>query len=162
MGSSSRRGGVVAINTVGEITTVNQGAQEILGPLAVGDPLSSLQPTIERVLRKTLLTRASVEALNMLDLAALLTQCALAREESRGGHYRTDFVDNTRRFRKHSLLRKGEEAYREMGLADPDLGDDALVDAMVRAPRLIERPVVVRGDRAVLGRPPENVLELVD
>jgi arsenate reductase len=60
------------------------------------------------------------------------------------------------------LLRKGEEAYREMGLADPDLGDDALVDAMVRAPRLIERPVVVRGDRAVLGRPPENVLELVD
>ncbi len=60
------------------------------------------------------------------------------------------------------LLRRGESAYREQELADPKLDDDALVAAMVQTPKLIERPIVVRGDRAVLGRPPENVLDLID
>ncbi len=60
-----------------------------------------------------------------------------------------------------SLLRKGEEAYKSEGLADTSLTDDALVAAMVAHPKLIERPIVVKGDRAVLGRPPENVLDLL-
>lgn len=59
------------------------------------------------------------------------------------------------------LLRKGEDEYKENGLADESLSDAALIKAMVRFPRLIERPIVVKGVRAVLGRPPENVLELV-
>ncbi len=59
------------------------------------------------------------------------------------------------------LLRTGEDEYRELGLEDPALGDDALVAAMAAHPRLIERPVVVRGKRAVIGRPPETVLELL-
>lgn len=59
------------------------------------------------------------------------------------------------------LLRKGEDAYREKGLADPTLSEQQLIDAMVAEPRLIERPIVVKGERAVLGRPPENVLELI-
>ena len=58
-----------------------------------------------------------------------------------------------------ALMRTGEPLYRELGLADADRG--ALLDAMAAHPRLIERPVVIRGDRAVIGRPPENVLDLL-
>lgn len=60
------------------------------------------------------------------------------------------------------LLRKGEEEYKALGLADPDLAEEALLAAMHAHPQLIERPIVVRGARAVIGRPPENVLELLD
>ena len=59
------------------------------------------------------------------------------------------------------LLRKGEDAYKEKGLKDTSLSEDALIEAMVDAPKLIERPIVVAGEKAVLGRPPENVLELI-
>lgn len=59
------------------------------------------------------------------------------------------------------LLRKGEDAYKELDLKDPALSDEQLIDAMVQHPKLIERPIVVKDDRAVLGRPPENVLELL-
>jgi len=59
------------------------------------------------------------------------------------------------------LLRTSEDAYRQLGLADTSLNDDALLDAMVKAPKLIQRPIVVAGDRAVLGRPPENVLDII-
>ena len=58
------------------------------------------------------------------------------------------------------LLRKGEEAYKEQNLADETLTDSQIIDAMISAPKLIERPIVIKGDKAVLGRPPENVLEL--
>lgn len=60
-----------------------------------------------------------------------------------------------------ALLRKGEDAYKENGLADTALSDAQLIAAMVESPKLIERPIVVRGERAVLGRPPENVLQLL-
>ena len=59
------------------------------------------------------------------------------------------------------LLRKSEQAYKDLNLADKTLTDSALVKAMVENPKLIERPIVVAGQRAVLGRPPENVMELI-
>ncbi len=59
------------------------------------------------------------------------------------------------------LLRKGEAEYKTLGLADAALTDELIIAAMVTTPRLIERPIVVRGNRAVLGRPPENVLDLL-
>ncbi|WP_096085284.1 arsenate reductase (glutaredoxin) [Agaribacterium haliotis] len=59
------------------------------------------------------------------------------------------------------LLRKGEAAYKERGLADDRFSDSELIAAMCEAPKLIERPIVVKGTKAVLGRPPENVLELL-
>lgn len=59
------------------------------------------------------------------------------------------------------LLRKSEPEYREAGLDDPSLDDATIVAAMVRHPRLIERPIVVAGPRAALGRPPESVLEIL-
>ncbi|MAZ87020.1 MAG: arsenate reductase (glutaredoxin) [Cellvibrionaceae bacterium] len=59
------------------------------------------------------------------------------------------------------LLRKGEDAYKEQNLKDDSLSDAQLIDAMAKFPKLIERPIVVKGDQAVLGRPHENVLELL-
>ena len=60
-----------------------------------------------------------------------------------------------------SLLRTGEPEYAELGLGNPALDDEVLLAAMHAHPRLIERPVFVRGGRAVIGRPPERVLELL-
>lgn len=59
------------------------------------------------------------------------------------------------------LLRKGEKEYVALGLNDPAIGEDELVAAMAAHPRLIERPIFVDGERAVIGRPPERVLELL-
>lgn len=59
------------------------------------------------------------------------------------------------------LLRRREKEYKELGLADPDLSRQQLIAAMAHHPRVIERPIVVSGDRAVLGRPTERVLELL-
>ena len=59
------------------------------------------------------------------------------------------------------LMRRKEAAYREAGLDDPELGRRALVEAMSAHPVLIERPVVLVGGKAALGRPPENVLALL-
>jgi arsenate reductase len=59
------------------------------------------------------------------------------------------------------LLRKGEQVYRDLNLGKRELSDDELIDLMVDNPDLIQRPIVVRGKKAVLGRPPENVQELL-
>lgn len=58
------------------------------------------------------------------------------------------------------LMRKGEDVYKELNLDNPDLSEAQLVQALADYPRLIERPIVVRDGKAVIGRPPENVLEL--
>ncbi|MGG6461508.1 arsenate reductase (glutaredoxin) [Solilutibacter silvestris] len=60
------------------------------------------------------------------------------------------------------LLRKGEPEYAALGLDDPALSDEAAIAAMVEYPRLIERPILVLRDRAVICRPPERALELID
>jgi len=59
------------------------------------------------------------------------------------------------------LLRTGEDEYKQLNLADAGLSDDQLIDAMVAHPRLIERPILIAGDRAAVGRPPEKVLEIL-
>ena len=61
-----------------------------------------------------------------------------------------------------ALLRTGEPEYDALGLADASLSDERLIEAMVAHTRLIERPIFVHGARAVIGRPPERVLELLD
>ena len=58
------------------------------------------------------------------------------------------------------IVRKSEEVCKESH-ADRKLTDDQWLDALARHPILIERPIVVRGDRAMIGRPPENVLEIL-
>jgi arsenate reductase len=59
------------------------------------------------------------------------------------------------------LLRSGEPIYRELGLGKKELKDDEIVSLMVKHPDLIQRPIVERGARAVLGRPTENVRSLL-
>jgi arsenate reductase len=59
------------------------------------------------------------------------------------------------------LMRKGEEVYKSLKLADPGLSEAKLIAAMVENPILIERPIAVAGRRAVVGRPPERVLEIL-
>ena len=59
------------------------------------------------------------------------------------------------------LMRSKEKEYKALKLNDPAISDDALIAAMVENPILIERPIVVRGKKAALGRPPENVLKLL-
>jgi arsenate reductase (glutaredoxin) len=59
------------------------------------------------------------------------------------------------------LLRKGEKVYRDLELSRRDVSDDQLLELMVENPDLIQRPIVVKGQRAVLGRLPENVEDLL-
>ncbi len=59
------------------------------------------------------------------------------------------------------LLRKKEDVYKELNLADEKLSDAALIKAMVSNPKLIERPIFINGNEAVVGRPPENVLSIL-
>lgn len=60
-----------------------------------------------------------------------------------------------------ALLRTGEEAYATLGLENPSLTEEQLLQAMVTHPRLIERPIFIHAGRAVVGRPPEQVLTLL-
>lgn len=60
-----------------------------------------------------------------------------------------------------AMMRRDEPAYKAAGLDDPALDTEALIAAMVREPVLIQRPIVVRGGRAAIGRPPEAVLDLL-
>ncbi len=58
------------------------------------------------------------------------------------------------------LMRKKENEYKELGLSDDSLAKDALIQAMLDHPKLMERPIVVRDGKAAIGRPPQSVLEL--
>lgn len=59
------------------------------------------------------------------------------------------------------LMRKGESVYKEAGLDNPALDRKTLITAMVEHPILIERPIVIANGKAVIGRPPERVLEVL-
>ena len=59
------------------------------------------------------------------------------------------------------IIRTGEDMYKTLNLKDSSLSDEQLLDAIVAHPKLLQRPIVVRGDRAIIGRPPENVLDLL-
>lgn len=59
------------------------------------------------------------------------------------------------------LLRKGEDEYKTFNLKDITLDNSIILKIMSENPKLIERPIVLSGNRAIIGRPPENVLELI-
>ncbi len=65
------------------------------------------------------------------------------------------------KLKPRQLLRSKEKDYKALGLDDPALSDAALIKVMAAHPVLIERPIVVAGTKAVLGRPPENVLTII-
>ena len=59
------------------------------------------------------------------------------------------------------ILRKGEQEYKDNNLKKDNLSEEDLINYMIKYPKLIERPIVIKGDKAVIGRPPEKVLELI-
>ena len=59
------------------------------------------------------------------------------------------------------LLRNKEDDYKALNLSDTSLSDDALIEAMCAHPKLIERPIVIKGKNARIGRPPQQVLEIL-
>jgi len=59
------------------------------------------------------------------------------------------------------LLRTGEDIYKDLHLDNASLDDSVLIDAMTKHPHLIERPIVVARGKAVIGRPPEKVLDIL-
>lgn len=59
------------------------------------------------------------------------------------------------------IMRPSEGIFKGLGLHDPHLTDETLINFMVEDPILIERPIVVKGGKAAVGRPPENVLKIL-
>ena len=59
------------------------------------------------------------------------------------------------------LLRTGESAYKENNLKDSNISDEEIINLMIEYPKLIERPIYVKGSKAIVGRPPENVLKII-
>jgi arsenate reductase (glutaredoxin) len=59
------------------------------------------------------------------------------------------------------IIRKGEDAYKQNNLGDMTLTEETLMEAIANTPKLLERPIVVKGNKAIVGRPPENVLALL-
>ncbi len=59
------------------------------------------------------------------------------------------------------LLRTGESAYKENNLKDSNISDEEIINLMIEYPKLIERPIYVKGNKAIVGRPPENILNII-
>ena len=59
------------------------------------------------------------------------------------------------------ILRTGEDEYKNNNLKNENLTDDKLIDFLIKFPKLLQRPIVVKNNEAVVGRPPENILNLL-
>jgi len=59
------------------------------------------------------------------------------------------------------LLRTGEAPYKQLGLQNPSLSEDQIIEAILKFPILMERPIVIANGKARIGRPPESVLEIL-
>jgi len=59
------------------------------------------------------------------------------------------------------LMRKGEQEYKDNNLADENLSRDDLIDAMVKFPKLLERPIVIKDGKAAIGRPIQNIIDIL-
>jgi len=60
------------------------------------------------------------------------------------------------------VLRRSEEDYETLGLDDDDLADEIVLDLLAKHPQLLQRPIVVIGNKAIIGRPPERVLTFIE
>ncbi len=81
--------------------------------------------------------------------------------ESPPGRAELEKILKRLRLEPRELMRRKEPEYRELGLDNPALSRAQLIAAMVKHPKLIERPIVLANRKAALGRPPENVLKIL-
>ncbi len=58
-------------------------------------------------------------------------------------------------------IRPGEQEYADQNLGEESLSEESLIQAIIQTPKLMQRPIVVANDKAVIGRPPENVLKII-
>lgn len=77
-------------------------------------------------------------------------------------HQQLDSILRGLEMEPRELIRTGERDYKENNLADKSLSRDQLIAAMIEYPKLIQRPIVIAGDKIALGRPPEAVLEILN
>ena len=59
------------------------------------------------------------------------------------------------------ILRNGEDEYKKNNLKNENLNNDRLIEFLIKYPKLLQRPIVVKGDKAVIGRPPEEILNIL-
>ena len=71
-------------------------------------------------------------------------------------------IINLLKIKPRDLLRKSEEEYKSLNLKNRDIDDSKIISYMSKHPKLIERPIVLSDDQAIIGRPPENVLILIN
>ncbi len=103
----------------------------------------------------------SRETLNLLQSHGVEPQVVLYLETPPDATTLRNLVQMLNLSSARDLMRQKEDLYRTLNLADSMLSEEALIQAMVENPKLIERPVVVKGDQARIGRPPEQVLEIL-
>ena|SRR6218665_2680610 len=102
----------------------------------------------------------SREALALLQ-ARGLTPAVIDYQQSPPGLAQLQVLRQRLGMPARAMVRSGEAPYEALGLADPTLGDDALLAAIAAHPILLQRPIVVNGERALIARPPELALQLL-
>ena len=69
-------------------------------------------------------------------------------------------ICNVLQLRPSDIIRKGEKEYKELNISELNRDED-LIEEIVKHPKLMERPIVIKGEKGIIGRPPENVLKLL-
>ena len=76
-------------------------------------------------------------------------------------HQQLDSILRGLEIEPRQLMRHGESQYSELNLADESFSRDQLIETMIQHPNLIERPIVIIGDKVAIGRPPESILTII-
>lgn len=103
--------------------------------------------------------RKSREALALLEEAGVAVEIKEYLKEPPSKEELSDVLTKLN-LKPFDLIRRGEAIFKEQ-FKGKDLSDEEWVDVMINNPKLIERPVVIKDDQAVVGRPPENVKALI-
>ena len=69
-------------------------------------------------------------------------------------------ISNKLNLSPKDFVRKNDSKYKELKLGELDINDDEMLHVIAKNPRILERPIIVRGQEAIIGRPPENILKL--
>ncbi len=102
----------------------------------------------------------SRETLAILEKEGITPEIILYKENTPGVAKLTQIVEQLG-IAPRALLRTGEQEYKDKGLDDASVTDADIISAMVESPILIQRPIVVCGNKAAIGRPPASVLDIL-